>query len=389
MLKAFRLAAAAAATLTVGVCAATPAAAQGSACRPSAALTRIALPGKPFGVASSADGCWLFVALSHVAESTPSVAVLHQAGGGLELAGVAPAPDSPAGVALTHDGRTLVVTANSSVLFYDVAKLRAKPAQAVPLRLAFDDRVGAVYAAISPDDQTVFVSLERRAAVAMIDLPKALAGDKAAVLGDIPTAPTPVGLALSADGSRLFVTSEKARRTQNLPPSCNDPKAEQHSGPHGMLQVVDVAKAMAKPGEGTIGVMVAGCSPVRVVLSPNGKTAWVTARGDGELKAFDIAGIGGSGAPGAFHSVKVGVAPVGVAVRPDGAQVWVANSDRFGSPPQGKLSVLWLGDQAMVEELPSGPFPRELKFLPDGVTLAVTEFDGKSLALIETDRLKR
>jgi DNA-binding beta-propeller fold protein YncE len=233
------------------------------------------------------------------------------------------------------------------------------------------------------------VSLERRAAVAMIDLPKALAGDKAAIAGMIPTAPTPVGLTLSADGQRLFVTSEKARGAQNLPPSCNDPAAEKHSGPHGVLQVVDVAKAMSKPNEATIGVMIAGCSPVRVVLSPNGKTAWVTARGDGELKAFDVSAVGGAGPAGTFHSVKVGTAPVGVAVRPDGAQVWVANSDRFGNPPQGKLSVLWLGDQAMMQELPSGPFPRELKFLPDGVTLAVTEFDGKSLALIETDRLKR
>lgn len=134
------------------------------------------------------------------------------------------------------------------------------------------------------------------------------------------------------------------------------------------------------------GALVAGCNPVRVAASPNGKWVWVTARGSNKLVRFQI-----GDSPAWDHivssSFEVGVSPVGVAVRPDGRQVWVALSNRFGDEKAGKLVGLEDATQETPTKFLSAPaagFPREVSFLPDNRTVVVTLFSANQVELIPT-----
>jgi len=118
---------------------------------------------------------------------------------------------------------------------------------------------------------------------------------------------------------------------------------------------------------------------VRVALSADGATAWVTARGDNAVLKFATGRI--ADPP---QATTVGPAPVGVAARPDGRQVWVSNSDRFSSAGVGSLSMIAAAGGAG-RSIPSGKFPRDMRFLPDGRTLLVAQFDSLALQLVPTD----
>src|ERR1700758_3047384 len=69
---------------------------------------------------------------------------------------------------------------------------------------------GSIEAAVSPDGDFVFVSLEEGSSIAVFNLRRALsAGFSAAdYVGSIPAEPGPVGLAFSPDGRWLYSTSE-------------------------------------------------------------------------------------------------------------------------------------------------------------------------------------
>src|SRR5262249_27968257 len=50
--------------------------------------------------------------------------------------------------------------------------------------------------------------------------------------------------------------------------------------------VINVAKAESWPQDALVSTVAAGCSPVRVVVSLDRKTVWVTARGSDQLLTF-------------------------------------------------------------------------------------------------------
>jgi DNA-binding beta-propeller fold protein YncE len=199
-----------------------------------------------------------------------------------------------------------------------------------------------------------------------------------------PTA-APVGLALSADGARLYLTSQVAPPMLGWTSNCPSEQGAGAMHPEGLLAVVDVARAATAPAQAAVAYAPAGCNPVRLDLTPDGRSVWVTARGSGEALRFDLAALGphGEGRP---LRVKVGTSPVGVAVRPDGAQVWVADSDRFSA---GRASLALVapaqGDSPrLAGTLKVGAFPRDLVFLPDGRTLVAALYGAQAVLLHPT-----
>ena len=344
-------------------------------CTYSAGAATIAVPGKPFAVEATADGCWLFAALTEGAPGGGgAVAVLKNDGGGFRLVRVVPVRGQPGGLTLTHDGRTLIVAAWTSVERLDVAKLQTPSASPVLETIAVEKDAHAVYVATSLDDRLLFISQEGLARIDVVQL--APGGDLA--LGAIDTGRAPVGLVLSADGTRLYATSQVAPDASGFPKRCKPPTP----GPDrslGALAVIDVKRAAASPESSVLALVAAGCSPVRVALSPDGASAWVTARGDNALLQFSTGRI--ADPP---QVTAVGPAPVGVTPRPDGKEVWVSNSDRFSSAGAGFLSMVRAAGGAG-RTAPSGRFPRDMRFLPDGRTLVVAEFDSHALQLVPTD----
>lgn len=373
MIRIWRLA-----MMLIGVLLGAPAAA---ACLSPTADQTIAVPGRPFAAEPSADNCRLFVSLMPgQGQSGGSVAVLANRGGTFGLARTYTlAHGSGGGLALSHDGALLAVAAGDTVVLLDVGKLMSADEDPLVATLPQGARE-AIYTAFSRDDATLFVSEERNASIAVIDVARFRAQGEQVAVGRIRVGQAPVGLALSADGKTLFSTNQSAGAGSECKP-------EQANGrPHaqGALLAIDVVRAVADPAHAVVGAIRAGCNPVRVAASSDGRTLWVSARGDGTVIGFDPA-MAASGR-GQSVVVAVGPSPVGLAIRPDGAQLWVANSDRF-STASGSLALVTPASPAgarLATTLKVGAFPRDLRFLPDGRTLVVALFGAQAVLLHPT-----
>jgi DNA-binding beta-propeller fold protein YncE len=364
---------------------ATPVAVRAAACPYTETATKtVSVPGRPFGIKATADGCWLFVSLIGNPPAGGAIAVLRNEHGDFRLDHVVKVPGQPGGMSLADSGRVLAAAAQDRILLLDVAKLERGGQQPVTSDIFDQANAGAVYAQFALRDRVVFVSEEQKSRIAVIDVERAEQGDTAhSIVNRVITDIDPVGLALSPDGLRLFATSEITPPSAALPSLCAPAQPGDRASPEGRLLAIDVQAAATGPSKSVLAGWAAGCSPVRVALSADGSKVWVTARGDGELLEFSTRELsrGVSSTTAIRH--KVGSSPVGLAVRPDGGQVWVANSDRFSTSASGTLTCISLTDTSE-RSVASGRFPRELTFLPDGKTLVVTVFGSSELQFVPT-----
>ena len=289
------------------------------------------LPGNPFAVTTTRDESYSFVSLNN------SVAVLSDRTVPPRLVGQINVGGNPAGVTLTHDGRYLLVASGSGAVVLNAHLAAAGDSRAVIATLTSPGS-GAVEVAVSNDDRYAFVTLETSDEVAVFDLRRALSGrqSQTGLVGIVPLGRAPVGMAVSPDGRWLYATSEA------MPGSpLNAP---------GTLSVIDVAKAETSPRHAVVATAAAGCSPVRVAVSADGATIWVTARGSNALLGFSAAKLAIDPRHAEIAAIAVGRAPVGLALVDDDRRVVVADSNRFGADlPASDLAVVdaklpWLAD---------------------------------------------
>ena len=157
--------------------------------------------------------------------------------------------------------------------------------------------------ATTRDGRRAYVTSIRSGTTTALDL---VAGRK---LGDVPTGAGSEALALTADGSELWVAARA----------------------DGNIAVVDTATL-----EVTARLALPGI-PIRIAMTPDGRTALVTCAGSSELVAFDVAGRRERGrrkvdvplADGAAQRPFAGLAPgsplpVGLLVSRDGRSAYVA-----------------------------------------------------------------
>jgi DNA-binding beta-propeller fold protein YncE len=180
---------------------------------------------------------------------------------------------------------------------------------------------GAIEATSSPDGHYAFVSIENGDAVAVYDLQAALADrfHKSSFLGSVPLGRAVVGMAVSPDGRWLYATSELA---------APGPRTR---GFEGTLSVISLAEAERHPARAVLANIPAHCSPVRVAVSTDGSTVWVTARESDELLAFSAKKLLTDPAHALLAAVRVGEAPVGLTLLADGGEIVVADSNRFAA----------------------------------------------------------
>ncbi len=357
-------------------------------CPAPARPTLTAVPGDPFSAVPTSDGCWLFVSLS-ARHDHGSVAVLRDVRGSFDLDRTVALSAAALGEALAPDGRLLAVTTLVGVDLLDVTRLERPGGDPIIARLR-DGSPQPVYAAISRDNRLLFVSDETSHRISVFNLVSAASRRHraAALVGHIPTAFAPVGLAVSPDGKWLYATSEVAPRIPGFPARCSPPfDAYGRHQPVGVLLKIDIAKAATDPRHSVVAGVPAGCEPVRVAVSPSGKTLWVTARGDNALLRIPAVDLSSGARHLDTESFSIGADPVGLAVRPDDRQVWVADSARFVSGKSGHLAGLTgIHGKGKVELMSAAAkgFPRELSFLPDGRTLVVTLFSAGAVEFMPT-----
>lgn len=373
-----RPASAAPVTVTAHVPGCSTAVAAGSALR-TVSTPMEPVPGLPFGVTVTADGRWAFVSLP----GNGTVGAYRIGGSALpSLARQVYTGQQPLGETLTRDGRYVLAADNASgAAVISVSRAESGQPGAVLGTLRSGSGSGAIEVAVSPDGKFVFVSLENSADIAVFNLQRALASGFGAAdfAGTIPVGFAPVGLAVSPDGRWLYATSEVALGAR---PSAGP------LGGEGTLTVISLRRAETDPAASVVSTVLAGCSPVRVITSPDGSVVWVTARGSDRLLAFSAARLRTDPAKSLMASVEVGEAPVGLALVDGGSRIVVADSNRFNAAgAASSLAVVGVaaalaGRPALLGYLPAGGFPREMALEPDGRTLLVTNFNSGQLEAV-------
>ena len=207
---------------------------------------------------------------------------------------------------------------------------------------------------------------------------------------------TIAGVAISPDGSRLYVTSE-VEGALTTAAGANNPiltrtgcyqQAGGGTQANGLLTVMDAAKAETSPSSAAIITTVnAGCSPVRVVETADSSTLWVSARGDNRVLAFSTGMLETN--PGNAllgYADTGGTAPVGLRLFDKDKLLAVANSNRFGTGTENAaiLSVSVPASASVVQTVATGLFPREITVGSDDLTLYLTNYNSQSFQVIPT-----
>jgi DNA-binding beta-propeller fold protein YncE len=256
-------------------------------------ITMLEVPGNPFQALPSADGCWIFVSLANVAGSHAGIAVVHRDGGKTSVERVIGLSGNPTGMQLTHDGRLLVVADGNRLAFVDAAHATSGRGNAVLGYLDEPGMLGRIYVNVTADDKYAFVADERANTITIVDLAEARRNGfrASAIVGKIPTGPLPISVVFSPDGKLLYVTSEMAPTSLGWKSECAREGAAANDAspvnPQGAILVVDVERALKDPARSVIAAVGAGCSSVRLVLSPTAERAYVSARNSNALLVFD------------------------------------------------------------------------------------------------------
>ena len=281
-------------------------------------------------------------------------------------------------MAVTHDGRLLLVAGTTDTAVVRVSALEHGDPHPV-IGVLEDSGVGQYEVTVSGDDRYAFVADETSGGLSVFDL--ALARQhgfraRGVAVGVIPLAKAPVGVAVTPGGAQLYVTTLGG------------------FGAHGRLWVIDAR--LAEHGDGRAAVLAdapAGCQPVRVVLSPDGRTAWVTALQSDELLGFGTAALRRDPSHALRAAVPVGSEPVGLLLIDGGRVALVGDSNRFqpGSGGRGSLpqiSVVSTADAlahrpAVTGSLPAGGlFPRDLGYDPATGQVLVPDFKSGDVEVL-------
>jgi DNA-binding beta-propeller fold protein YncE len=357
-----------------------------------------------FQALPSHDGCSIFVSLAtgngEASDSDPAakIAILARNAGRTSLRRVVHVGGNPNGMALTHDGKMLVLADGNRVGFFDTARLVS--GRGNPVLGYWNDGTEApdrTYVSVTSDDTYLFVSDENVGTITVINLAKAKAThfDATAIVGRIPVGNGPVAVTLSRDERYLYSTSLFMDPSTDWPPECQpewDPKAPKNA--QGAIFVIDVATAKSDPARSVVATVRAGCTPVRLALSPQGDVAYVSARGENSLLAFDTRKLVLDPTRSLIGKVPTGTTPIGIAVIDNGQKVVVTNSNRFGTGSSADQSLLVIdggrvgsGDAAILGSIPAGSLPREMAISSDLHTLFVVNTNSKNLEIIDLARL--
>jgi DNA-binding beta-propeller fold protein YncE len=332
----------------------------------------VSVSGNPFGVATTSNGNYAFVPTT---SNPSSLLVFSTTAFTPKLVRTIALTGSPTGATLSPNGQYLLIASDSGAIVVNVAAAESGAANPVVGTLT-SSGTGAIQVAFSSDGNYAFVTLEDSNEAAVFNFAAVLASGFATsgLVGYIPLNEAPVGMALSPNGAYLYATSEV------IP----------GDGEEGSLSVINVATAETNPAGSVVNTVDAGCNPVRVIASSDGKYVWVTARASDALLVFSASALQSSTAAGALINwVQVRAAPVDLAFVGQGQYIVVADSNRFDvqgeTPDLAVVNVadVLAGEPALTGIVTSGVFPRELSLEANGKTLLATNF-GNAVAPYDT-----
>ena len=306
------------------------------------------------------------------------------------------------GLVLLPQERTLAIgVGDEGVAFLDVRDL--EHGKGTPRFAHQTPGAGTFDVVATPDGRYVFSSNEygivagQRGSVGVISTGIDQKGRVRAphTLGQIPTGDVVPSLAISPDGSRLYVASELVPQSQSFAIagsknpllSKNDCVQKQGSParPNGYISVVDVQRAFAIKPESILARVASGCSPVRIVEAADASRLYVSARGDNSILEFDPQRLENDSEHSLLRSfASGGTAPVGMRLFMRDRFLAVANSNRFAES-NGNLAIHKVDSSTDPEphRIPAGGFPRNLSLSADGSTIYLTNYKSRTLQVLD------
>jgi DNA-binding beta-propeller fold protein YncE len=349
------LAPAATAALKPPSCGAAIGTGRSSVIRPAGLLT---VPAPPYGAITTADLGFTFIALPTAIE------VLHNRAGIPVNPPVRtiPIPDHPHAQTLTSDGRYLLTATDHGVTVIKVsAAERPGPGDPVVglLPSGLPGNPGGDDLTLSTNDRYVFVALRYANKIAVFNLAKALHTrfGAADLVGYAPAGIKPHGMAVSADGRWLYVTSRFAR------PGTLE----------GTLSVLSVRAAETHPARSVVSSAAAGCGAFRVIASPDGSVLWVIAQSSNYLVGFSAAKLRTDPRHALIAKVAIGAIPLDEVLVNGGTRLLVTDNAGADLAVVDPAAALAGSKRALVGYVKTAALPRFFAFEPDGpVVLLVT-----------------
>lgn len=210
-------------------------------------------------------------------------------------------------------------------------------------------------------DRKVYVANEASGTVSVID------GTSFKPLTDIVVGSGPHNVQASPDGQRVWVTNN------GLPQHATDHAAhtQTSAGDHGAMATAGEVWAIDTASDQVVARVTVGRHPAHVVLSADGRLAYVTNGGDNTLSVVDTTALK------VVDTLPTGAFPHGIRLSPDGAQAYVANLK------DGTVSVFDTRSRKEMDRIAVGKGPAQVGFSPDGKQAFVSLSQEGQIAFID------
>jgi YVTN family beta-propeller protein len=193
------------------------------------------------------------------------------------------------------------------------------------------------------------------------------------VIANVTVGNGPTGVAVSADGTRIYVTNANSYLT-----SVGTGGVNEETG-NGTVSVIDAATNTV------IATIPLGYMPGGVAVSADGTRIYVVNSDNNTVSVIDAA------TNTVIATIPVGIMPDGVAVSPDGTKVYVTNwncsYDPISMSPSpyinGTVSVIDTATDTVTATVPVGNWPWGIGVSPDGTRIYVTNFNNETISAID------
>ncbi len=204
--------------------------------------------------------------------------------------------------------------------------------------------------------------------------------------GDITVGDGPIAVAISRDGSTVYVTNDNVATVSVIDTATNTVGATISVGgfpravavsPDGSTVYVanagDDTVSVIDTATNTVGATISvGMQPSGIAVSPDGSTVYVANRNDDNVSVIDTS------TNTVRQSISIGVRPSGIAVSPDGSTVYVANEN------DGTVSVIDTVINTVGQTISVGMIPQSVVVSPGGSTVYVLNHDSDTVSVINT-----
>lgn len=203
----------------------------------------------------------------------------------------------------------------------------------------------------------IFVADEGSDTVSVID------GESLRRVAAVRVGSAPHNVQVSPDGRLVWVTNNGEAHGES--------RRAMPKGEHAEMKVRGELWALEATGGKIVAKIPVGLHPAHVVLTPDGRFAYVTNGGDDSVSIVDAT------VRQVVATIKVGAYPHGIRISPDGREAYVANLKG------GSISIIDIGSRREVARIEVGKGPAQTGFSPDGRMAFVSLSQEDAVALID------